>query len=348
MNYTANLYTQIIFTLFLAVTCRETFGQAIKKGKVERVVVHARSLEGNLAGDSPDREVSIYLPPNYFSNPKKRYPVVYFLHGFTDDDAKWYGFKKHWINLPALLDTAYSRGNLQECIFVTPNAYNKFAGSFYSNSVTTGNWEDFIAKELVSYIDNKYRTIARSSARGLAGHSMGGYGTMRIGVKYPAVFAAIYLLSPAIFIPGTTPSLTGQDIDNIKNFEDLEKANFGIKAAFALGAAWSPNPNNPPFYLDVPGREKADQVPVQAKWTANLPLATLDQYISNLKQLKAIAFDAGMSDVGIARAIMLLDKELNTYKINHGYEVYPGDHTNKIHMRITEKVLPFFSQTLKP
>jgi S-formylglutathione hydrolase FrmB len=66
----------------------------------------------------------------------------------------------------------------------------------YSNSVTTGNWEDFIAKELVSYIDKHYRTIAKAESRGLSGHSMGGYGALRIGQKNPGVFSSIYLLSP--------------------------------------------------------------------------------------------------------------------------------------------------------
>ncbi|WP_207421296.1 alpha/beta hydrolase [Desertivirga brevis] len=349
MKHLTNLYIQVFIFLFLAPAfIYETSAQAIKKGRVERVIFHSKSLEANLAGDTPDRDVSVYLPPSYFNNPKKRYPVVYYLHGFSDDDAKWYGMKKHWINLPAILDSVYAKGKLQECIFVTPNGYTKFAGSFYSNSVTTGNWEEFIAKELVSYIDGRFRTIPRSSARGLAGHSMGGYGTMRIGEKNPDVFAAIYLLSPAIFIPGTTPSITRQEIDNIKTFDDLQKANFWTKAAFSLAAAWSPNPNNPPFYLDLPGTEKADVIPVNAKWTANLPLASLDQFVGNLKQLKGIAFDAGDRDVNFAAAIRILDKELNAYKIKHDFEIYKGDHTNKIHLRISDKVLPFFSQTLKP
>ncbi|WP_207531891.1 alpha/beta hydrolase [Desertivirga arenae] len=348
MKYLANLYIQIFIFLFALAFRQEASAQTIKKGKVERLVIHAKSLEGNLAGDTPDREISVYLPPSYFSNPKKRYPVVYYLHGFSDDDAKWYGIKKHWINLPAILDSVYAKGKLQECIFVTPNGYTKFAGSFYSNSVTTGNWEEFIAKELVSSIDKRYRTIDRSSARGLAGHSMGGYGTLRIGEKYPDVFSALYLLSPAIFIPGTTPSVTAQEIENIKNFEDLQRANFWTKAAFSLAAAWSPNPNNPPFYLDLPGKDREDAIPVQAKWTANLPLASLDQYIPKLRQLRGIAFDAGDRDVSFANAIRILDKELNAYKIRHEFEIYKGDHTNRIHIRISDKVVPFFSSTLKP
>jgi S-formylglutathione hydrolase len=71
-------------------------------------------LEGNLSGDSPDCDVSIYLPPSYKKDPKRRYPVVYFLHGFTDSDAKWYGFQKHWINLPEIVDSVFNAGGAKE------------------------------------------------------------------------------------------------------------------------------------------------------------------------------------------------------------------------------------------
>ena len=69
-----------------------------KQGTVERIKVQGKSLEGNLDGDSPDRDVSVYLPPSYKTEKGRRYPVVYMLHGFTDDDAKWFGMVKHWIN----------------------------------------------------------------------------------------------------------------------------------------------------------------------------------------------------------------------------------------------------------
>src|SRR5690606_10877355 len=106
----------------------------------ERIVVHSTALEGNLSGDSPDREVSVYLPPSYASHPDRRYPVVYMLHGFTDSDAQWFGLVDHWIDLPETLDEAFADEALGEVIVVMPNAYNRFKGSMYSNSVTVGDW----------------------------------------------------------------------------------------------------------------------------------------------------------------------------------------------------------------
>jgi len=173
-------------------------GQAQVKGTVERVKVHGKSLEGNLEGDNPDRDVAVYLPPTYNKDTKRRYPVLYLLHGFTDSAAKWFGFEKHWISFPAVMDEALAQGATKELIVVMPDAYTRFKGSMYSNSVTTGDWEDYVSHELVAYVDAHYRTIASAASRGLAGHSMGGYGAMRIGMKHQEVFSSIYLLSPLL------------------------------------------------------------------------------------------------------------------------------------------------------
>ena len=319
--------------------------QIISKGTVVRIKVHGKSLEGNLGGDSADRNVSIYLPAGYKNNPKKHYPVVYFLHGFTNTDAQWYGLRKHWVNLPSIIDTVVSGGDSKEMIFVTPDAYTRFQGSWYSNSITTGNWEDFVAKELVAYIDNHYRTIAAPEARGLAGHSMGGYGAMRIGQKYPEVFSTVYLLSPATLAPNTSFPITAKT-EAIKSVEEFEKSDFLTKVAFALAAAWSPDLNNSPLYLQLPVKDGQQQALVQAKWAANAPLASLDQYIGNIKKLKAMGFDAGDKDASIAASIKILHQELAKYGIKHQFEIYDGNHTNRVPVRIRDKMLPFFSENL--
>lgn len=341
----------IFFILILLLQSNFLLSQEkqIAKGTVQRIKLHGKGLEGNLSGDSADRYVSIYLPAGYKNNPKKRYPVIYFLHGYTDDDAKFYGFSRHWMNIVPVLDTVFGTGKAREMIVVTPNAYTRFQGSMYSNSITTGNWEDYVAKELVAYMDSHYRTIATSAGRGLCGHSMGGYGAMRIGEKYPSVFSSVYLLSPCCLNSGppiTTVSRQLLRADSIRTIEDFQKADFGIKALFASAAAWSPNPGNPPFYLDLPVKNGEIQRNVEMKWVANRPLNSLDQYISNLKELKAIAFDAGTRDQGIAASIRTLDEELNKYGIKHSFEIYEGDHINRVAERIGTKLLQFFSDNL--
>lgn len=344
-------FTVAFFIVLLALPLAN-FAQkkSIAKGTVQRIKVHGKLLEGNLSGDSTDRYVSVYLPASYSSNSKKNYPVVYFLHGYTDDDAKFYGFKKHWMALPPILDTVFSKDPAHEMIVVTPDAYTRFQGSMYSNSVTTGNWEDFVAKELVAYVDNHYRTIASKESRGLCGHSMGGYGALRIGEKNPDVFSAIYLLSPCCLNSSSMPMEPIPSAflraDSISTIEQFQKADFFTKALFASAAAWSPNPTNPPFYIDLPVKDGKLQPHVLKKWDANRPLNSLDQYIVNLKKLTAIGFDAGDKDAGIAESIKTLDGELNKYGVRHSFEIYEGTHIDRVAERIETKMLQFFSENL--
>ncbi|MCF6405474.1 esterase family protein [Chitinophaga filiformis] len=349
-KYTFHFTAVFIFSLMLFSVTACGQQKQISKGVVKRIKVHAQLLEGNLSGDSTNRYVSVYLPPSYQTNPAKRYPVVYFLHGYTDDDAKFYGFTKHWMVLPPILDTAFTADAAHEMIVVTPDAYTLFQGSMYSNSITTGNWEDFVAKELVAYVDSHYRTIAKKESRGLCGHSMGGYGALRIGEKNPDVFSTVYLLSPCCLnsSPMSMETIPPPFLraDSIKTTAEVQKADFFTKALFASAAAWSPNPTNPPFYLDLPVKDGKLQPTVLQKWDANRPLNNLDQYIFNIKKLTAIGFDAGTRDANIAESIKTLDSELNKYDIKHSFEIYEGDHINRVAERIGKKMLGFFSENL--
>src|SRR5688572_22721403 len=135
------------------------------KGKLERITVHGKSLEGNLEGISADRDVFVYLPPSYEREPDRRYPVVYTLHGYGLRAQQWVGFAN-----VAGLERGLAAGTTREMILVSPDAYTLQNGSFYSNSRTTGHWETFIAVELVNHIDEHYRTIPDRTSRGLAGH----------------------------------------------------------------------------------------------------------------------------------------------------------------------------------
>ena len=319
------------------------------KGSVERIKVHGISLGGNLEGDSADRDVSVYLPAGYKTSGSKRYPVVYLLHGYTDSDAQWFGLVKHFISVPEAADKALASGNLQPMIIVMPNAYTRFQGSMYSNSITTGDWETYVVKDLVTFIDAHYRTAATREGRGLAGHSMGGYGTIRIGMKHPEIFSSIYALSPCCMIPNMNGPARGgvPATEAIHTQEEFEKADFGTKVQFASAAAWSPNPKNPPFFLDLPTKDGVPQGNIVAKWAANAPLAMVDMYIGNLRQLKAIAFDAGDKDVAIAATVKTLDATLNQYGLAHTFEIYPGTHTSGVAERVEKNMLPFFSVNLK-
>lgn len=318
------------------------------KGRLLRVPIHGASLEGNLEGDTPDRPVSIYLPPGYDASPQRRYPVVYFLHGFTDSDLNWFGWTEHFVNVPAAFERALAAGTVQEMILVMPNAYTVYAGSMYSSSVTTGDWVRYVAEEVVAWVDAHYRTLPHRESRGLVGHSMGGYGAVRIGMARPDVFSSLYTMSPCCMDPRMEMGVEGAArMEAITSPEQVAEASFGVKAMFASAAAWSPNPGKPPLYLDLPVEGGEARPDVLARWVANAPLATVHQHVPELRRYHAIAMDAGAQDRGIAASTRELGRILTTYGIDHTLEIYdPGDHINRVDERVEEHVLPFFSGNL--
>ena len=157
-----------------------------KPAKVEYIKIHGIALEGNLEGDAVDREVIVFLPPSYAANKSKRYPVVYALHGYSIGAEQW----SKEILVPQTIEGAFAQG-AQEMIIVLPDSKTLHNGSMYSSSVTTGDFENFIARDVVAYIDAHYRTIHKRTSRGLVGHSMGGYGATRIGMKHSDVFGSL-------------------------------------------------------------------------------------------------------------------------------------------------------------
>ena len=315
------------------------------KGKLERVKVRGKALEGNLMGESAEPEVSIYLPASYATERTRRYPVVYVLHGYTGTDLSYFGPTGRQLHVIA--ERVFGSTAAREMILVMPNCFNAFGGCMYSSSVTTGDWESYIADDLVAYLDRHYRTIPTRESRGLAGHSMGGYGTMRIGMKRPDVFSSIYAMSSCCLNEGVVrPPRNGgpSPAESIASIAEA-KGNRGAQGTLARAAAWAPNPSRPPLYLDLPTKNGEVQPEVAVKWAANSPVAMLDQYVTNLKKLKAIALDIGLQDNLIAGNRVLVDG-LVRFGIPHTFETYEGDHNNRVPQRLEEKVLPFFSQHL--
>jgi enterochelin esterase-like enzyme len=309
----------------------------------ERVKIHGAALEGNLEGDAVDRDAIVFLPPSYAKDKPRRYPVVYALHGYSIGAEQWTGE----IHVPQTIEGAFAQG-AGEMIVVLPDSKTAHNGSMYSSSVTTGDFERFIAHDVVAYVDAHYRTIPDQASRGLVGHSMGGYGATRIGMKHPDVFGSLYIMSPCCLAPrgaGPTNSDLEKAVAGMKTPSDGEKLPFFIRAQLATAAAWSPNPKNPPLYFDLPTKDGAPQPDVLAKWAANAPLAFVDQYVGNLRQYRAIAIDVGDQD-GLRVDAGRLHEVLDKYGIANSFEVYPGTHTSQVADRFQNHVLRFFGRNL--
>jgi enterochelin esterase-like enzyme len=311
--------------------------------RVERVKIHGRALEGNLEGNAVDRDTIVFLPPSYTKDTTRRYPVVYALHGYSIGAEQWTGE----IHVPQTIEGAFAQG-AGEMIVVLPDSKTAHNGSMYSSSVTTGDFERFVAHDVVAHVDAHYRTIPDRASRGLVGHSMGGYGATRIGMKHPDVFGSLYVMSPCCLAPRAAGP-AGADLEKavaaMKSPSDGASLPFFPRAQLATAAAWSPNPKNPPLYLDLPTKDGAPQPEILAKWAANSPLAFLDQYVGNLRQYRAIAIDVGDQD-GLRADAGRLHEALDTYGIANAFEVYPGTHTSRVADRFQNHVLRFFGRSL--
>jgi len=343
----AKTFAAILTFAFLIPTAEagQANAPAALKGTLERIKIHGKSLDGNLMKETASPDVSVYLPPSYNRDRARRYPVVYLLHGYTNSDLGYFGPEGRQLHLIA--ERVFAAGTAKEMILVMPNCMNAYGGCMYSNSVTAGDWEGYVAEDLVGYMDSHYRTVASRAGRGLAGHSMGGYGTLRIAMKRPDVFSAIYALSSCCLNEGTVrPTRDGapSPAESIKSFEEA-KGNRAAQGTLARAAAWAPNPANPPLYLDLPTKGGAVQPDVAVKWAANSPVAMLDQYVANLKKYKAIALDIWLADKLITSNKVFVEG-LVRFGLAHTFETYDGDHGNRIPQRLEEKVLPFFSQHL--
>jgi enterochelin esterase-like enzyme len=178
-----------------------------------------------------NREVhySIFLPSDYYSS-ERAYPVTYLLHGYGDADDGWIQFGE----VNRLADDAIKAGKIPPMIIVTPDGFT----SFYINAADGSfNYEDFFIKELIPHIEKTYKVKAEKRFRGIAGLSMGGYGSLLYALKYPNLFAAAAPLSAAVW--------TDKDIINlnVNMFNGLFDNSMGknLKGKDRLTAAWLSN-----------------------------------------------------------------------------------------------------------
>ena len=351
-----------LFIIALLTVC--AFAQTALKqtnaGKVIETKISAPSLKGNLLGDPTEQNISVYLPPGYDAAPAKRYPVVYLLHGYAGSNKTWTTDGEFSFNLPPIMDALIQSGKMREMILVAPNANNAYNGSFYVNSPVTGNWEDYIFRDVVGYVDQNYRTLPRASSRALIGHSMGGFGAVAVGMKHTDVFGLIYAMSPAPLgheegIKTATPvwkilaSYTARE--QLKPTFDTAE-NLYSNLLVALAAALSPNPSHKPFLADYLWEERDGKMQlneaVAAQWKSKTPLYLIDEYKKNLLSLRGFVIEYGRNDEfnSVRYNAPLFSKALAERGIPHIFEVYDGKHEDRVKERMEKKVLPFLSERL--
>ncbi len=338
--------SRLAFALALLLTVPAV---AQTEGTLRYLKIQAAALEGNLLGDPAEQEVAVYVPPGYGQS-ERRYPVLYLLHGIGGGFTDW---TQHW-NLKGAMDALIASGQ-PPFLVVMPNGRNRLGGGFYLDSPVSGKWETYLLRELVPRIDRDFRTAAAPATRGVAGHSMGGFGALRLGMRHPDVFGSVYAMSPCCLDLADDIGHGNQSWRKAIGFrspEDigtsLEEGDFYPVAIYALASAISPNPAKPPFYADLPVRHvRGELMPddaVYETWRTSLPLAQLPAHRANLLRLRGIAIDYGTSDqfAHIMTTTPAFSRELARLRIPHRLDVYDGDHRDKIPQRLKTHVLPFF------
>jgi len=158
------------------------------KGSIEIHSIHSRALEGNPLGDSAVRPLPLYLPPGYGQG-QERYPVAYFLHGFTGSGLGWLNTSAFSPNVPERLDALIDQGRVPQVIGVFIDGWSALGGTQWDNSEGLGRHRDYVVQDVVAYVDSRLRTLPSAASRAIIGKSSGGYGALVMARHHPEVFS---------------------------------------------------------------------------------------------------------------------------------------------------------------
>jgi len=339
-----------------------------QKSSYSLVEIPAPSLKNNLIGTKDVQKIGVYLPPSY-SESDKLYPVVYFLNGYTVEAGEY--------PKTGAYDSYMKNNKNQEFILIELNGHNLFEGSMYANSPVSGNWEDYIVKDVVGFVDSHYRTLSKRESRGLSGHSMGGGGTVNISLKHPEVFSIAYAMSPAVLADDKLLSSIFENDSILKQVENLstkmekvqeddfaktlqqelksyDRTVMSVFGVLAMGSAFSPDLSKP-LKMALPFRMNADSTfikveDVYEKWVSafgNLE-EKVKNYENNLKQYRKFALSCGYQDEmpGLFEGSVHFSGLLREAEIPHSTCWYEGTHSNKVNEQLTNEVFPLMSAYL--
>jgi S-formylglutathione hydrolase FrmB len=312
------------------------------KGKI---IVHKHEsniLKSNPLKDPYIRDVIIYLPPGYSQSYSKGYITAFGLPGFGSQGRTLLNADPLGENIEQLMNRLISEKKCGPMILVLVDCFTRFGGNQYLNSSATGRYEDYIVKEIVSFVDKNYN----SSTRSVFGHSSGGYGSLILGIRHPDVFNALSDHSgdaafEYCYLPDFPKALESyRQYDNspkkwLDNF--WKKQNHHNKEdgpplnVFAMAAHYSPNPHSNEMGVDLPFDLNTGEI-LQDTWNRWLswdPAKIIEKYRKNLKRLKFIYLDCGTKDeFNIQWGARILHSKLESMGIKHYYEEFNDGHSH--------------------
>jgi enterochelin esterase family protein len=310
--------------------------------------ITSRVLAQNPLGDSPVRDIPVYLPPGY-NQGRAHYPVVYLLTGFTGRGSFMVNDSAFDEPIQERLDRLIAAGAVQPMIVVMPDCFTRYGGSQYLNSSATGPYEDHLIKEVIPHIDARYRTRPQAGYRAIAGKSSGGYGALVQAMRHPHLFGAAACHSGDMYFEAcykpdfikflnaagrlgldSTPKLADFLAAFWPKMQPKPPGFFDIIHIAAMSACYSPNPASPGGF-DLPFEFYTGELrpAVWQRWLAHDPLTLLEDnaHAAALKQMKLLFLDCGNRDeYGLQYGARIFSRRLNQLGIPHIHEEFEGGH----------------------
>ena len=303
-----------------------------------RVIVHSRiqsaHLAGNLLGDPGERDLFVYLPPGYEGS-DRRYPAVYLLHaygGTADGLVHPPTDERRWVPpLEDVLDPVFGRMGTAPMIVVVPDGWTRYGCSQWVDSPVCGNFEQYVVHDVVGYIDDHYRTIPGPASRGVFGFSSGGLGAWHLASRHPGTFGALAMLSGDSFLDMTHKTMVYDYLDSIwpEAPNGPIDGNYLSQVVYAYSACYSPNPDKPPFYVDLPVAFPSGELvqDVWDRWLSFDPVVNCHDRVDNLRKLAGILLDVGCyDDYHLQWGHRLLSHYLGRAGIAHEAREHTGSH----------------------
>ncbi|HEY3246667.1 MAG TPA: alpha/beta hydrolase-fold protein [bacterium] len=307
-------------------------------------------LRGNPLGDPYVRDIPVYLPPGYDAESDRRYPVIYWLHGFTGIGLSAIN-RALWVpTLPELMDRVIADG-APPAILVMPDGSTKYGGSQYLNSPATGRYEDHVVGELVPYIDGKYRTKASRDHRGTNGKSSGGYGALVLAMRNPDVFGGVASHSGDMYFEAGYKPFFWKAVAEIMKHGSLQKflasfdkapkkapdATEALMLLVAMAQAYSANADGS---YDLPIDLQTGEIrnAVWARWLEWDPVYMAERHADGLRTMKVIYIECGSKDQWYLQyGARILHQRLSALGIAHEHQEFDDNHSS-INYRYVESL----------
>jgi len=317
-----------------------------RRGRVVEDSVDSAALRGNPLGDPSRRTLFVWLPPGYDAS-EARHPAVYVLPGFGSAVEEWCNRDLFEPTVFERLDTLYAADDAPPpCIFVFVDGATAYGGSQFVNSTATGDYEDYVATDVVAHVDQNYRTLAEARHRGASGHSSGGIGALALCMRRPDVFgAAASHAGDSLFEHCYGRELAdfaralqehGNNVvalrDRLLGDDVYRRRHFGPLMVLGCAAAYSPDADEP-LGIGLPVDTWGRIVPANwERWLANDPVRMAQRHAGALRGLRAVYLDAGDSDeYYMDLGTRALHETLSRLGVEHRYERFPGRHGGVAH-----------------